>query len=107
MNAFRTFAFLSAFAVLPAFAGPRFLMPERICAVPGVECRVHYARLLDSLVPFRYSIEAISKVGHAYSDHWSLTATEREAGQSHRLVLNAWDDTGLVAAGTTTVVIAR
>ena len=89
-------------------ATPTFYAPERIYAVPGVECAVHYTRLFDSFTPQRYLLEAISPKGKAYSECWSYTASEAEAGTSFPLVLNAWDDdVGLVASMTTTVCVAK
>lgn len=50
---------------------------------------------------------AVCDAASAFGDCWRLTPKAEQAGKSYRLVLNAWDDTGLVAAGTTTVVVAR
>ena len=87
---------------------PSFFAPERIYAVPGVECAVHYTRLFDSYTPNRYLLEAISPKGSAFSDRWCYVAAANEAGQSFPLVLNAWDDDhGLVASMTTQVYIAK
>ena len=86
---------------------PTFYAPERIYAVPGVECLVHYTRLFDSYTPSRYLLEAVCVKGAAYGECWSYVAKESEAGTEFPLVLNAWDDEhGLVASMTTTVCVA-
>ena len=101
-------ALVSSAACVAFAKGASFFAPEKIYAVPGVECAVHYTRLFDSYTPGRYALEALSKKGRAYSDRWCFTATEKEAGTKFPLVLNAWDDdVGLVASITTTVVVAR
>ena len=100
---------LAALTAVPAalFARPAFDLPETVYAAPGVACSVYYARVFDSVVPQRYAFEALCEAGSAFGDCWRLTPKAEQAGKSFRLVLNAWDDTGLVAAGTTTVVVAR
>ena len=107
-------SFVFAFAATVASAAdlgkdgaPSFNLPATVFAVPGVECNVYYTRVFDSVVPQRYAFEALCETGSAFGDCWRLTPKAEQAGKSYRLVLNAWDDTGLVAAGTTTVVVAR
>ncbi len=91
-----------------SFARPSFYAPDRIYAVPGVECNVYYARLLDSYTPNRYLLEAVCGKGASYSACWSYVAKDDEAGTEFPLVLNAWDDEyGLVASMTTRVCVAK
>lgn len=104
------FAFATAFALAADIGkdgAPSFNLPVTVFAAPGVACNVYYMRVFDSVVPQRYSFEALCETGSAFGDCWRLTPRAEQAGKSYRLVLNAWDDTGLVAAGTTTVVVAR
>ncbi len=99
---------LGLVACSASFARPTFYAPDRIYAVPGVECNVYYARLLDSYTPNRYLLEAVCGKGAAYSTCWSYVAKDDEAGTEFPLVLNAWDDEcGLVASMTTRVCVAK
>lgn len=89
-------------------ARPAFFDPGCLYAVPGVECRVYYAKIFDSFTPQAYLLEARSKVGRSLKGCWSFTPTEQDAGRSYEVVFNAWNDAdGLVNAMTTTVVVAK
>lgn len=90
-----------------ALAQPSFVISPEIYAAPDVPCNVYYARIFDSCVSGRYLLEAVSSVGSAYETSWSWTPTAADAGRRVKLVLNAWDDDGLVTSATTTVVVAR
>lgn len=92
---------------LAAGAKPTFIMPPKVYAVPGIPCNVYYAKLFGSVTPQRYLLESRCPVGSGFSDCWRFTPDAKQGGKEYRLVLNAWDDDGLVAAGTTTVVVAK
>lgn len=100
------FAGVSALSVAMVSARPAFVLEENVHAAPGVPCNVYFERVFDSRVPQNYVLEAVSEVGRSYEKSWCYEPTEADAGSRHRLVLNAWDDTGLVASVTTTVVVA-
>jgi len=89
-----------------AEARPSFVVEPEVFAAPGVPCHVYYERVFDSRVPQRYLLEAVSEVGRCHARSWDWTPQESDAGTRKRLVLNAWDDEGLVASATTTVVVA-
>ncbi|MBQ6914975.1 MAG: hypothetical protein IJQ65_04580 [Kiritimatiellae bacterium] len=103
---------LTAVAVLAlsgspaALAKPSFVVPDRIYAAAGHECNVYFGNVLDSATPWVYAYEALCDVGRHEVKRWCWTPKEADAGSSHRLVLRAVDDTGLVAAATTTVTVA-
>lgn len=88
-------------------ARPAFFLPETLYAFPGLECNVYYKNIIDSVVPDRYAYQSYCDRGRSELKRWCFTPDEADAGKSFRLVVNAWDDDGLVAAATTTVRVAR
>lgn len=93
-------------SVFETQAKPAFFLPERLYAAPGLEVNVYYKDVFDSVVPERYAFQAASKKGRAERTRWCWIPTEADAGTSVPLVINAWDDDGIVAAVTTTVEVA-
>ena len=90
-----------------AFAAPTFTLPNRIFAAPGLECNVYYSNVFDSSVPQAYAFQTYSKKGKSYRERWCWTPGKEDAGKDVEIVVNAWNDDGLVAACTTTVVVAK
>lgn len=88
-------------------AGPSFNPLPELDAVPDVTCRIYFARMLDSVNPQAYAFEARSRVGRSFADRWEWTPGDSDAGKSHEVILNAWNDDGLVASMTTTVRVVR
>lgn len=89
-----------------ACARPSFMIPDRIYAAVGHECNVYFGNVFDSSTPWNYAYEALCDRGRHEMRRWCWTPKKEDAGSSHRLVLRAVDDTGLVAAATTTVTVA-
>ena len=103
----RQMAMLGVLAVvLAAGAKPSFFLPERIFAAPGLELNVYYKNVFDSVVPQNFAYEATCRKGCAELARWCFTPEEADAGKSYELVLSAWNDDGLVASVTSTVVVA-
>ena len=96
----------AALAAGAAFAAPAFHLPERLYAAPGLELNVYYGNVFDSVVPQNYAYQAFCAKGRAECARWTFTPEEEDAGRTFALVVNAWDDGGLVSAATTTVEVA-
>ena len=90
-----------------AAAGARFFMPETLYAAPGVECRVFFSRIFESVKPSNYAFEAMSEKGIFWEDRWCWTPTAEDAKKRVEVVFRALTDEGLVACATTTVVVAK
>ena len=89
-----------------AGAAPSFTLPKRIYAAPGLECNVYYSSVFDSSVPQNYAFQTYSKKGRSYRERWCWTPGKGDAGKDVEIVVNAWNDSGLVATCTTTVCVA-
>ena len=87
-------------------ARPSFFIPERVYAAPGLECCIYYKDVFDSVVPQNYAFQTYAAKGRSEVSRWCWTPSADDAGTSVKLVVNAWNDDGLVAAATTTVEVA-
>ena len=85
---------------------PAFYLPERLYAAPGLELNVYYTSIFDSVVPQNYAYQAYCGKGRSELRRWTFTPTPADAGKTFELVVNAWNDDGLVAAATSTVEVA-
>ena len=85
---------------------PSFYIPESIYAAPGLELNVYFGNVFDSVVPHTFAFQAFCEKGRSEARRWCFTPDASDAGHSYKLVVNAWNDTGLVAAATSTVVVA-
>jgi len=97
---------LAAFGFLMAWARPEFVVPNRIYASVGHECNIYFNNVFDSATPWNYAYEALCEKGRHETRRWCWTPKKEDAGTSQRLVLRAVNDSGLVAAVTTTVTVA-
>lgn len=85
---------------------PSFVLPDRIYAAPGLELNVYFSDVFDSVVPQNYAFQAYCKKGRSQLERWCFTPTKEDAGKEYELVINAWNDDGLVAAVTSQVRVA-
>ena len=97
---------LTLFAMTGADAAPSFYLPGTVYAAPGLECNIYYKNIINSVVPQNYAYQVRAKVGVAKLIRWHWTPTEKDAGTTNQIVINAWNDDGIVAALTTQVVVA-
>jgi len=89
-----------------AEAKPAFYLPGTVYAAPGLECNIYYKNIIQSVVPQNFSYQAQSKVGTGKLIRWHWTPKEKDAGTTNQVVINAWNDDGIVASLTTKVVVA-
>lgn len=85
---------------------PSFYLPESIYSAPGLELNVYFVNVFDSVVPQTFAFQAFCEKGRSEARRWCFTPGAADVGRSYRLVVNAWNDTGLVAAATSTVFVA-
>lgn len=98
---------LAVLGSLMAGARPEFVVSDRIYAVVGRECNIYFSQVFDSATPWTYAYEALCEKGRHELRRWCWTPKKEDAGTSQRLILRAINDTGLVAAATTTVFVAK
>jgi len=91
---------------LTAVSKPTFFLPERVYAAPGLECNIYYSNIFDTAVPHKYVYQSYCTRGRSEVRRWCYTPKAEDAGKEFRLIINAWDDEGVVAAVTTTVQVA-
>lgn len=100
-------AAIAAGCVMDAEAKARWFMPETLYAAPGVECKVFFARMFESVKHSNYAFEAFSEKGKFWEDRWCWTPKDEDAGRRVPVVFRALTDDGLVDCVTTTVVVAK
>ena len=99
-------ALVGAVCAFYADARPSFFIPERVYAAPGLECNIYYKDVFDSVVPQNYAFQTYAAKGRSEVSRWCWTPEAGDAGKTVEVVVNAWNDDGLVAAATTTVEVA-
>ena len=105
-SALAALALATTFMALGAMAKPAFVLPDTLYAAPGIECNVYFAQVFDAVKPAAFAFEARCGKGACLNECWRWTPATEDAGARVRLVLNAWNDDGLVATATTTVCVA-
>ena len=106
MHVFFTVVGVFSLAVYAAHTGPSFFLPERLYAAPGLECNIYYKDVFDSVVPQNYAFQTYAAKGRSELTRWCWTPDAEDAGKEVEVVVNAWNDDGLVSAATTTVEVA-
>jgi len=90
-----------------ACAKSEFYLSERLYAAPGQEINVYYSNVFSSSVPWTYAFQTYAKKGRSYGERWCWTPTKEDAGTEVTIIVNAWNDTGLVASRTSVVEVAK
>ena len=96
-------AAIAAGCVMDAEAKARWFMPETLYAAPGVECKVFFAKMFESVKYSNYAFEAISEKGNFWEDRWCWTPKDEDAGRrvlsAHLLHLHIADRLGIPGNG--------
>ena len=79
-------------------------LPEVIYAVPGIECNIYFENIFLTINPANFSFEVKCTKGRCDEKRWHFTPNTSEAG-SFDLALQVFDDEGVVAEGTSKVVV--
>ena len=97
---------VAVFLAIASEGRPSFFLPKVLYAAPGLELNVYFGNVFDSVVPQNYAFQAFCEKGRSERLRWCFTPAAEDAGRSYELVVNAWDDSGLVAAVTSAVCVA-
>ena len=82
-------------------------MPEKIYAVPGVECNIYFKNIFLALNQDNYVFDVDCEIGRNDLRRWRYVPTEKDGGKKFLLTLKVYDEDGLVAERSTTVYIAH
>ena len=82
----------------------RLQLPEKIYAVPGIECNVYFENIFLTLNSANFAFEVKCKKGRCDEKRWHFIPKESEAG-TYDLLLNVYDDNGMVASASSKLVV--
>ncbi len=82
----------------------RLQLPEKIYAVPGIECNLYFENIFLTLNHANYAFEVKCPKGRCDEKRWRFIPKKSEAG-TYDLLLNVYDDNGLVATASSKVVV--
>ena len=83
----------------------RLQLPEKIYAVPGIECNIYFENIFLTLNHANFAFEVKCKKGRCDEKRWRFIPKKNEAG-TYDLQLNVYDDNGLVAAASSKLMVA-
>ena len=84
----------------------QFFLPEKLYAVPGIECNIYFRNIFLAVNPANYIFDVTCKVGRNDVKRWRFTPTAANGGKSYPLTVKIYDRNGLTAEGKTTVYVA-
>lgn len=84
----------------------QFFLPEKLYAVPGIECNIYFRNIFLTVNPANYVFDVTGKIGRNDVKRWRFTPTAADAGKTYPLSVKVYGQKGLVAEGKTTVCVA-
>lgn len=84
----------------------QFFLPEKLYAVPGIECNIYFRNIFLAVNPANYVFDVTCKVGRNDRKRWRFTPAAADAGKTYPLSIKVYDRNGLAAEGETTVYVA-
>ena len=84
----------------------QFFLPEKLYAVPGIECNIYFRNIFLAVNPANYVFDVNCKVGRNDLKRWRFTPAAADAGKTYPLSIKIYDKNGLAAEGQTTVHVA-
>ena len=84
----------------------QFFLPEKLYAVPGIECNIYFRNIFLVVNPDNYVFDVTCKVGRNDVKRWRFTPAAADAGKTYPLTVRIYDRNGLAAEGQTTVCVA-
>ncbi len=84
----------------------RLFLPEKIYAVPGVECNIYFKNIFLTINHANYVFDVDCEAGRNDLKRWRYVPTEKDGGKKIPLTLKVYDGDGLVAERSTTVCVA-
>ena len=91
-------------AVLPL--QKQFFLPEKLYAVPGIECNIYFRNIFLAVNPANFVFDVTCKVGRNDLKRWRFTPAAADAGKTYPLSIKVYDKNGLAAEGQTTIHVA-
>ena len=89
-------------------AGPalqnRLQLPEKIYAVPGIECNIYFENIFLTLNHANFAFEVKCQKGSCFEKRWRYIPKASDVG-TYDLLLNVYDDNGLVATASSKLVV--
>ena len=82
----------------------RLQLPEKIYAVPGIECNIYFENIFLTLNPANFAFEVKCKKGRCDEKRWHFIPKKSDVGTCD-LLLNVYDDNGLVASASTQLAV--
>ena len=82
----------------------RLQLPEKIYAVPGIECNIYFENLFLTVNPANFAFEVKCAKGRCDEKRWRFIPKDSEAG-TYDLTLNVYDDNGMVATAASKLVV--
>lgn len=76
----------------------RLTLPEKIYAMPGVECNLYFDSVANVINPANYFFEVRAPKGRNDIKRWRFIPAEKDCGE-FELQLNVYDDAGLAGSG--------
>ena len=84
----------------------RLFLPEKIYAVPGVECNIYFKNIFLTINHDNYVFDVDCEAGRNDLKRWRYVPTEKDGGKKIPLTLKVYDEDGLVAERSTMVCVA-
>ena len=85
----------------------RLFLPEKIYAVPGVECNIYFKNIFLAINHANYIFDVNCKVGRHDLKRWRFTPKAEDGGKSFPLSIKVYNESGLVAEASTTIHVAH
>ena len=87
-----------------AKAGDIFL-PEKIYAVPGIECNIYFKNIFFAINHANYVFDVDCPKGKQEEKRWTYIPWRNEVDKSYPLTVRVYDEKGLVAEASTTIYV--
>ena len=84
----------------------QFFLPEKLYAVPGIECNIYFRNIFLAVNPANFVFDVTCKVGRNDLKRWRFTPAAADAGKTYPLSIQVYDKNGLAAEGQTTIHVA-
>ncbi len=103
--------FSTAYSAAPAAKyarQDRLVLPEKIYAVPGIECNIYFKNVFLTINYANYVFDVDCKLGRNDLKRWRYIPTAKDSGKNIPLTLTVYnEDNQIVAKGETTICIAN
>ena len=83
-----------------------FFLPDKIYAVPGVECNVYFRNIFFAVNHGNFVFDADCPAGRQEKNRWVFTPSSSDENKRFPLTVRVYDANGLVARGSTTVFVS-